>query len=279
MFILNNPYISDFLIETIKKNGYKVLNNEFSRKYFDDEFLTNEKDALDIEKFYLNSENSIDWIIENYSNKPIAQMIKISKDKALFRKMLSNIYPNYFYKEFSLNELKETNLENFKYPLVLKPSVGFLSFGVYPVKNKEEFSKILANIDCDIEKFKNVFPSCVVDTSKFIVEDMIEGAEFAIDAYFDKNGKATILNIFQHPFFNEEDVSDRIYFTSKAIIQKYLKPFEELLNKIGQVGKFKNFPMHLELSNIPVVADLLFESDWIVYPITSTLTVTKPNIF
>ena len=247
MFILNNPYISDFLIETIKKNGYKVLNNEFSRKYFDDEFLTNEKDALDIEKFYLNSENSIDWIIENYSNKPIAQMIKISKDKALFRKMLSNIYPNYFYKEFSLNELKETNLENFKYPLVLKPSVGFLSFGVYPVKNKEEFSKILANIDCDIEKFKNVFPSCVVDTSKFIVEDMIEGDEFAIDAYFDKNGKATILNIFQHPFFNEEDVSDRIYFTSKAIIQKYLKPFEELLNKIGQVGKFKNFPMHLEL--------------------------------
>ena len=34
MFILNNPYVSDFLIETIKENNYKVLDNEIARSYF-----------------------------------------------------------------------------------------------------------------------------------------------------------------------------------------------------------------------------------------------------
>ena len=32
MFILEKPYVSDFLIETIKKNNYSVLDNEISRK-------------------------------------------------------------------------------------------------------------------------------------------------------------------------------------------------------------------------------------------------------
>ena len=205
MFILNNPYISDFLVETIKKNNYKVLDNEFARKYFDINYLTKKEDALNVEKFYLNSENSIDWIISNYPDKPIADMIKISKDKSLFRNMLSKIYPNYFYKECNLSDLKTLDLNTINYPIILKPCVGFLSFGVYPIKNKTDFENVLNNIEQDIEKFKNVFPSCVVDTSKFILEEMIEGDEFAIDAYFDENGKATILNIFQHPFLDEND--------------------------------------------------------------------------
>ena len=39
MIILENPYVSDFLIDTIKNNYYKVLDNEVSRKYFDENEL------------------------------------------------------------------------------------------------------------------------------------------------------------------------------------------------------------------------------------------------
>ena len=76
---------------------------------------------------------------------------------------------------------------------------------------------------------------------------MIEGEEYALDAYFDENGKAVILNIFEHPFSNGKDVSDRAYYTSKPIMKRYLKKFEELLNKIASVGNYKDFPFHLEL--------------------------------
>ena len=247
MFILNNPYVSDFLIETIRKNNYKVLDNEIARNYFSPYELTNKKDALKENIFYTNSENSIDWIMENMPQSDLANMIKISKDKILFRKMLAKIYPDYFFMEVDLKEIKNLDFKNLKYPFVLKPSVGFLSFGVYPVKNEDEFRKIILNLDNDIANFKNIFPTSVVDTTKFIIEEMIDGDEYALDAYFDENGETTILNIFHHPFFDENDVSDRVYYTSKAIIQKYLKPFKELLDKIGKIGNFKNFPFHLEL--------------------------------
>ena len=247
MFILNNPYVSDFLVETIKKQGYKVLDNEISRNYFEKSELTSSEVAKTEEKFYSNSENSIDWIVENLPDSEFSKMIKISKDKALFRKMLSKIYPDYYFKELTLFELKKANSKDFKYPFVLKPCVGFLSFGVYPIKNEVEFEKVLSKIDSDIEKLKGVFPLSVVDCTNFLIEEMIEGEEFAIDAYFDGEGKATILNIFQHPFFDENDVSDRIYYSSKEIIKTYLKPFNELLDKIEKEGNYKNFPFHLEL--------------------------------
>ena len=244
MFILNNPYVSDFLVETIKKNSYPVLDNEISRQFFSENELITKANG---EKFYSNSENAIDWIIENYPNSPIANMIKLSKDKILFRKMLSKIYPNYFFKEISLEEFKDLNPNGLKFPFILKPSVGFLSFGVYPIKNIEDFYNVIQKIDKEIENLKGIFPTSVVDCSKFIVEEMIDGDEFAIDAYFDENGKAVILNIFKHPFLNTDDVSDRIYYTSKKIIQNNLEKFQKLLDEISLAGEFKNFPFHLEL--------------------------------
>lgn len=247
MFILNNPYVSDFLIETIKKNNYSVLDNTYAKQYFKNKDLTQNKIAKLENKFYLNSENSIDWIMENMPNSAIANMIKICKDKILFREMLSEIHPDYYFKKTTLKELKSLDIKNLKYPFVLKPSVGFLSFGVYPIKSENDFKNVISKIDSDIEKLKDVFPTCVVDCTNFLIEEMIEGEEFALDAYFDDKGKAVILNIFQHPFLDKNDVSDRVYFTSKTIIQKYLKSFEELLDKISKIGNFKNFPFHLEL--------------------------------
>ena len=92
MIILNKPYVSDFLVETIDKNNFSVLDNEIARKYFPQERLTKTKDAVDEKLFYSNSENSIDWILENMADSELAEMIRISKDKALFRKKLKSVY-------------------------------------------------------------------------------------------------------------------------------------------------------------------------------------------
>ena len=249
MFILEKPYVSDFLIETIKKNNYSVLDNEISRKYFPVEYLSNNKEAIKLtnELFYSNSENSLNWINDNLKKSNLNKMVELSKDKALFRKILKPIFPQYYFEEVDFNNLKTFDVEKIKFPVVLKPTVGFLSFGVYPIKNKKEWEEVILKIDSDIEKFKNIFPKNVVNTSKFLIEEMIGGEEYALDAYFDENGKATILNIFQHPFFDENDVSDRVYFTSKKIIETYLDKFQDILDKIGELGNYKNFPFHLEL--------------------------------
>lgn len=233
------------MIKTIKENGFKVLDNEIARKYFQINELVGEIEAKKETIFYSNSENSIDWIIENKPNSQISKMIQVSKDKIEFRKMLSKIYPDYYFEEITFDEIQ--NFKPKKYPFILKPSVGFLSFGVYPIYDAIGFENVKLQIQDDIKKIENIFPTSVVNCSKFLIEEMISGDEYAIDAYFDENGEAVILNIFQHPFLGDNDVSDRVYYTSKNIIQKYLNCFKELLDKIGSAGNYKNFPFHLEL--------------------------------
>ena len=104
MIILENPYVSDFLIDTIKKNYYKVLDNEVSRKYFDENELISTEEAKNLvlsgnESVYSNSENSTDWVLENVPESKLANMIKLSKNKYAFRNAIKSIYPNYFFKE------------------------------------------------------------------------------------------------------------------------------------------------------------------------------------
>ena len=47
MFILNNPYVSDYLVETIKKNKFKVLDFGLARDYFSQNDLVEIEDKED----------------------------------------------------------------------------------------------------------------------------------------------------------------------------------------------------------------------------------------
>lgn len=276
MIILEKPYVSDFLVDTIKKNNFSVLDNEVAREYFAKNELISDDRAKEIaqnELVYSNSENSINWILNNLKGSKLVDMIALSKNKASFRSAIKQIFSDYFFKEVSYSEIKNILAKDLKFPLILKPSVGFLSFGVFPVQNEEEWAETLAKLDSEIEKIKGIFPLNVVDTDKFVIEQMIDGDEFAIDAYFDENGEATILNIYMHPFFDGKDVSDRVYFTSRSIITKHLPVFKELLDKIGKVAGYKNFPFHLELrydgkTAIPIELNPLRFCGWCITDLT-----------
>ena len=185
--------------------------------------------------------------MNNLKSADIPEKVTLFKDKAKFRDLLKNIYPDFYYKEILYEDLEKLNTEELKFPFVLKPAIGFLSFGVYPIRTKEEFIIAINKLSSDIQNFKDIFPKEVVNSSRFLIEQMAEGDEFAIDAYYNSKGEAVILNIFHHPFLDENDVSDRVYYTSKKVIKDNLDRFNELLEKIGEAADLKNFPMHIEL--------------------------------
>ena len=74
MIILEKPYISEFLIDTIVNNDWQVLENNVIKNCGMEEdalnLISSEDAKLKFEKeeyplIYSNSENSINWIIEN----------------------------------------------------------------------------------------------------------------------------------------------------------------------------------------------------------------------
>ena len=255
MLLIDKPFASDFLIKTIKENNFPIIITEVSKSMISDESLNwiSEKEA--IERYnneadlllYSNSENAISWIEKNLSFSKLPSQIQLFKNKILFRELLKDAFPNYFFKGVQLSELSKIETATLKFPLILKPAVGFFSLAVHKVDNALEWQTVLANIEQEIESFKGMYPKEVVDVSDFIIEQYIEGEEYAVDCYFNKNGDPVVLNVMHHIFSSDKDVSDRVYSTSKEIIEKHKLKIESFLKIVGEKAQLKNFPMHVEI--------------------------------
>lgn len=253
MLILEKPYVSEKLIQMAIEKKLPVLRNSMSELlasrgyalnlYNDDEFVA---EYYKRHRLYSMSENGLGWIVEHLKDKELIDKIELLKNKATFRRICSDMYPNFFFKEVEIAELNTMSITDLHFPLVLKPSVGFLSVGVYVVNNEAEWKNAVADINANFAKSSSQFPEFVVGTAKFLIEEYIRGEEYAVDAYFDEAGNPAILNIYHHRFANEADTSDRLYCSNKALYDKYEQTFTEFLINTNKVIGLRNFPMHIE---------------------------------
>lgn len=253
MLILEKPFVSETLIKTAIENNIPVLKNSMSEKIVSEGYklnLLNDNEFVkEYEKrgrIYTMSENALGWLVSNLPDKNLLDKIALLKDKATFRRICSEMYPDFYFREEEINNLDKIQSEELHFPLVLKPSVGFLSAGVYVVHNYDEYTTAVKDIQENFHKVSSQFPEFVIGTHKFLIEEYIRGEEYAVDTYFDENGVPTILNIFHHRFANESDTSDRLYCSSRSLYDQYEEPFMNFLVQLNKVLELKNFPMHIE---------------------------------
>jgi hypothetical protein len=122
-----------------------------------------------------------------------------------------------------------------------------MSLGVRKVSNYAEWTDAVDSIRREISRIKGLYPEHVVGTQSFIIEAYIPGEEFAVDAYFDAAGEPVILGIFKHLFSSEADLSDRVYISSKEMIEQHLDEFTAFIGEIGRLAGVANFAVHVEL--------------------------------
>ena len=253
MFLIDKPFVSDFLLQTIRKNNYPVVSSPVANEMLDDPALKwiPEEEAARIlaedplTPLYSNSENALAWIAEHRGESHFSQQAELFKDKAGFRELIREFYPAFFFKTIGLKEIQAIDPAGLNYPFVIKPSVGFFSIGVHVVRNKTEWDE--AQRLLNIRNLSSAYPKNVLDTSTFIMEEYITGEEYAVDCYFNSEGEVVILNILHHRFSSGEDTSDRVYTTSKTIIRENEEAFASFLQKLGRKTGLKNFPAHVEL--------------------------------
>jgi hypothetical protein len=238
------------MVDTLKKNSIPVLRNEMSELRVSDGVVLGDQAFSDeykkAGKLYTVSENALGWIYEHIEDKRFLDSISLVKDKSAFRSICRDIYPDFFFKEVSVNELEKLDTNSIVFPCVIKPSVGFLSKGVFVVHNAEDYRKAVESLLRDFTTAGADFPEFVVGRSRFLIEEYIRGEEFAVDTYYDENETPVILNIFHHKFMDESDTSDRLYMTSKRLFDRYEQPFTEFLTHLNKTLHLRNFPMHIE---------------------------------
>jgi len=252
MILIDHPYISDFLIKTIKENNFEIISTQEAKTLINDDALNWISENKAKQKLlrnsnpliYTNSENALSWIFDHLKETNLPDQIKLFKDKFKFRELIQDIFPDFLFRKIKIDEVQTLDIDTLKLPFVIKPSLGFFSIGVQIVRTKSDW--YAAQKELTYDNLKSIYPKEVMDASTFIIEDYIEGEEFAVDAYFNEDGEVVVLNILHHVFSSNTDVSDRLYSTSESIIRKYKASVEKFLNPIGKKANLKNFPLHLE---------------------------------
>ena len=255
MFFVDKPYVSDFFKMTVRDNAIPVVGTDIEKEidlYSGTKVISEDRaikmaQELNNLTIYTTSENSIGWISKYLAFSNLPEKIELFKNKLKFRELTKSIFPNFYFKSVRVEDLKKIQFSELPIPFIIKPAVGFMSMGVYKVSNFKEWTNTIDSIITEIDQIKNLYPAEVLDTSSFIIEQCINGDEFAVDAYYNSIGEPVILNILNHTFSSDTDVSDRVYISSKKIIESNLKEFTEFAEKIGNLAGVNNFPVHIEL--------------------------------
>jgi len=255
MFFIDKPYVSDFLKNTLHENNIPLVGTNFalSLNLSEGSNLLSETEAIQLAhesdslRLYSNSENAIGWVADNLSFTNIPTTIELFKNKLSFRELTKPLFPKFYFRGVKLEQLKSIIFEELPLPFIIKPTVGFFSMGVYKVESHQGWLESLSAIEAEVEKVGGLYPNEVLDTSEFIIEEFVEGEEYAVDAYFNDKGEPVIVGILKHIFSSDSDVSDRVYFTSKDVVEPNLIGFTKFIADIGELTGVKNFPIHIEL--------------------------------
>ncbi len=263
MILIDKPYLSEFLKATSIKHNLPIVDTVAARDVsarlntsFDlgaDDNLISEQETINRlrakkdTRLYTNSENAIGWITQNLAFTDLPAKIEIFKNKAKFRELMRPMLPDFYFQEVALADLDALRIDAIPLPFIIKPNVGFFSLGVHKVSSAEEWKDVKTKIKAENAQKDDLYPAEVLDRTSFIIEEVIEGEEFAFDAYFDEKGEPVLLDIYAHLFSSANDVSDRIYITSKEIIEKNLNDFTNWLREVGNLAKMSNFPVHVEI--------------------------------
>lgn len=280
MFLLDAPYVSEFLKQTVRELGLPVLDTPQARRLAGDGL--NYVDAIEFgarmgmgQRIYANSENGLEHVLRCGCHEDLGRQVNICKDKALFRETVAELHPGYRFFRVTPDELDAVDVSDVPFPVVVKPARGFFSLGVHVVNEPGQWEQAVQAIRDERETMNTEYPEEVVNSGEYIVEQAIPGDEYAIDVYYDDNGQPVITNILYHHFMGVDDVSDRLYYISAAIIETWLEPFTHYVTKMGRACGFRNFPVHLEVrvgddgSINPIEANPLRFAGWCVADITT----------
>ncbi|OIQ50293.1 carbamoyl phosphate synthase-like protein [Pseudodesulfovibrio hydrargyri] len=280
MIVLDYPYVSRFLTDSILELGQPVLDTPQARALagdapldYIDEIEFSARLALG-GKVYTNSENGLEHVLRCRCNEDLARQIDICKDKALFRETVAGLHPDYRFQRVPFDQLADFDPTALDGPFIVKPTRGFFSLGVHVVDTPADWPAAVKAIEAERAALNAEYPEAVVSGGEFIIEQAIHGEEYAIDVYYDAEGDPVVTNILHHTFLSAADVSDRLYYTSARIMETWLLPFTDYLRDVGRQCGFRDFVTHIEVrvtdsgDILPIEANPLRLAGWCVADLT-----------
>jgi len=254
MIIASGPWISPHFVATVTRNGWPVLDAGGAEAFglgTDPRLagaagLQRATERVGNSRILTTGEHALGFVSEHFPDSAAARSARLFKDKAAFRRALTPLFPDLWHAEYTLVDLDRVSPPESRYPFVVKPAVGFFSIGVHTVRSPREWLRVRAALRDEVAAASEDFPGHVLSRTRFLLESFVDGAEYAVDACYDEAGEPVVFNVLEHRYASEDDVSDRLYVSSRRIVEDVMPDAIALLNAINEDRGIRNFPLHAE---------------------------------
>ncbi|NES19318.1 MAG: ATP-grasp domain-containing protein [Symploca sp. SIO3E6] len=244
--ITGNSFRSGLLDELSSNSDYQI---------FDQQELSNSDVFFNTEdKIYVTFEGVIDEVYKHHKDTKWVDKIKLMRNKYEFRKVLKSIYPNFYFEKISSKDITQLKIINNK-KFVIKPVYGFMATGVNFTDRSTDLEQIKHKLQEEIAQSARYFNDSVVSSKVVIIEEFIDGEEYASDCYINSEGEVVILNITAHPTHEKFHYMQALYHTNYQI-------FSRLYDKIKYI--LSEFHSLVDISNIPIHAEFKFKDEKLI---------------
>jgi hypothetical protein len=218
------------------EEGIKVISGE--------ELAQSELRFSETDMVYVPSETSLSIVMQRMDNPACVDGINKLKDKYLCREALRKLYPDFYFAKCRLDQIPQ--LDPGQRKIVIKPLKGFFGTGVRFADYSTDLHALAEGIRKEVSDNSRYFPQSILTQDEFVIEEFIEGEEYAVDMYFNAQGAAVIMNIYHHPEALRPDYAHLMYYSKQALFTSYLDTFTQFFTEFGNTLGLKNFPIHAE---------------------------------
>jgi len=197
------------------------------------------------EKIIISTETVLDDVLQRLDDPEKKDLISILKNKVKCRQMLTALFPDFFFKELSIPDLPKLELDPHERYFV-KPIKGYWGSAAYPLDKDTDRGWLVKEISRQLQKRTDIFSGHVVAKDRLIVEEFIDGEEYAVDMFFNEDGKPVITNICYHPLPKKLEYLHVVYYTNYDGFHLLYDNLIRFFTQLNETLHARNMPIHGE---------------------------------
>ena len=174
------------------------------------------------------------------------RVIATLKDKAAFRRVLADDYPDVTCETVATADLASVRLDPDR-RYVVKPALGVFGTAVRTIEGSHDLDLLRDEITAEVAAKVGVLSASALSSDRLVIERYIDGEEYAVDAFFDADGEPVVTGAFHHPMPAIPAYLHMAYVMSAAIHERVAGPAEAFFRTLAaRLGGIRNLAMHAE---------------------------------
>lgn len=197
------------------------------------------------DKVCVTSELALDSVLARMDDADRRAVVARLKDKLACRDVLRPLYPDFYAEAIALGELTSRVLDPTR-RYVVKPVKGYFGTGARVIEPGMDLAAVAEDIAEEMERAAALLSDAVVSRDAFMIEEYLDGEEYAVDMFYTAAGVPVITNIYHHPLPARREYLHMVYYTSAAVFDELYAPVMDFFTRLNRILGARSLPIHAE---------------------------------